>query len=223
MADKTGYVGRNPGDSSVVVARQSVTATGLTTDFSFTSGYTPGYIDAYLNGSRLIEGLDYVASDGGTVSLISAAINGDVLEMVAYKAFNAVNVTGRVGINSAGTVIGNVDTLNFIGVGNTFQLNGTQVDISISGAGAGGTWTTYTAGIATEKSVGINTTNLDDPDLTGVGNSFKGLYISNGMIINDNVLNGDNYIGTAYNGLMAGPVTVGVGGTLTIDGNFVVV
>ena len=43
------------------------------------------------------------------------------------------------------------------------------------------------------------------------------------MIINDNVLNGDNYIGTAYNGLMAGPVTVGVGGTLTIDGNFVVV
>ena len=223
MADKTGYVGRNPGDSSVVVARQSVTATGLTTDFSFNSGYTPGYIDAYLNGSRLIEGLDYVASDGGTVSLISAAINGDVLEMVAYKAFNAVNVNGRVAINSAGTVIGNVDTLNFIGVGNTFQLNGTQVDISISGAGAGGTWTTYTAGIATEKSVGINTTNLDDPDLTGVGNSFKGLYISNGMIINDNVLNGDNYIGTAYNGLMAGPVTVGVGGTLTIDGNFVVV
>ena len=98
-------------------------------------------------------------------------------------------------------------------------------DISIAGGGggtgAGGTWSTYTAGIATSKSVGVNTTNLDDTDLTGIGNSFKGLYISNGMIVHDNILNGNHYIGTSMNGLMAGPVTID--GNLEIDGNYVVV
>lgn len=135
----------------------------------------------------------------------------------------ASNARG-VGIQSSGTIIGTgVTGLNFIGVGNTFVLNGSVVDVSISGggAGAGGTWATYTAGIATNKYVGVNTSTLDDKDLTGVGNSFAGLYISNGMLIVDNELNGSQYIGTAFNGLMAGPVTVN--GVLSVDGNYVVV
>ena len=130
----------------------------------------------------------------------------------------------EVGIQSGGVQIGaGITQLNFVGTGNTFAVNGTTVDISISGgsAGAGGTWSTYTAGIATSKSVGVNTSNLDDTDLTGIGNSFKGLYISNGMIVHDNVLNGNHYIGTTMNGLMAGPVTIN--GNLEIDGNYVVV
>jgi hypothetical protein len=69
--------------------------------------------------------------------------------------------------------------------------------------------------------VGINTTSITNPNLTGVGNSFNGVYIANGMIIVDNTLEGDHYIGTSYNGLMAGPVTIN--GTLTVDGNYVVV
>ena len=59
MADRSGYIGRAPGDSTVTVARQTFTPTGVTTDFTFTSGYNPGYIDAYLNGVRLIYGTDY--------------------------------------------------------------------------------------------------------------------------------------------------------------------
>ena len=222
MADRTGYIGRNPGDSSVIVARQSFAPSSTTSVFTFTSGYTPGYLDAYLNGSKLIEGSDYTASDSSTVTLLSAAESGDVLELVAYKAFNLVNSVARIGISSAGENIGSADRLNFIGVGNTFAINGTTIDVSIAGgAGAGGTWATYTAGIATTKSVGVNTSTLDDNDLVGVGNSFKGIYVSNGMMIVDNELNGDHYIGTAYNGLMAGPVTIN--GVLTIDGNYVVV
>ena len=129
----------------------------------------------------------------------------------------------EVGIQSGGVQIGaGITQLNFIGLGNTFAVNGTTVDVSISGnSGAGGTWRTYTAGIATNKSVGVNTNNLDDNDLVGVGNSFQGLYISNGMMITDNKLSGNHYIGTAFNGLMAGPVNIE--GTLTIDGNYVVV
>ena len=92
MADRNGYIGRAPGDSTVTVARQTFTPTGVTTDFTFTSGYNPGYIDAYLNGVRLIYGTDYTAGDGSVVGLTSAAQSGDILELVAYKAFNAATV-----------------------------------------------------------------------------------------------------------------------------------
>ena len=129
----------------------------------------------------------------------------------------------QIGIQSAGTQIGaGITQLNFVGAGNTFKVTGTTVDVSISGnTGAGGTWNNYNAGIATTKSVGINTSNFDDPDVVGAGNSFQGLYISNGMMITDNSLHGNHYIGTAFNGLMAGPVTIH--GTLTVEGNYVVV
>ena len=135
MADRNGYIGRAPGDSSVVVSRQIFNPTGVTTDFTFASGYTVGYLDLYLNGSRLIEGPDYAATDGVTISLISAAQNGDVLEGVAYKAFN-LTTDNRVGIQSAGVLIANAETLNFVGTGNTFAVNGTTVDVSISSGSA---------------------------------------------------------------------------------------
>ena len=167
-------------------------------------------------------GLKYVSSNGQVV-----VYHGGTRKLETNST--GVKVTGtfqgasQVGIQSGGVQIGaGITQLNFIGLGNTFAVNGTTVDVSISGnSGAGGTWSTYTAGIATTKSVGINTNNLDDNDLVGVGNSFQGLYISNGMMITDNSLHGNHYIGTAFNGLMAGPVTIE--GTLTIDGNYVVV
>ena len=135
MADRNGYIGRAPGDSSVVVSRQIFNPTGVTTDFTFASGYTVGYLDLYLNGSRLIEGPDYAATDGATISLISPAQDGDVLEGVAYKAFN-LTTDNRVGIQSAGVLIGQAETLNFVGTGNTFAVNGTTVDVSISSGSA---------------------------------------------------------------------------------------
>ena len=97
MADKTGYIGRNPGDSSVVVARQTFEPSGVQTNFTFASGYTPGYLDAYLNGIRLISAQDYTATGGSVVGLTSAAQNGDVLELVAYKAFNLGSINSAAG------------------------------------------------------------------------------------------------------------------------------
>ena len=135
MADRNGYIGRAPGDSSVVVSRQIFNPTGVTTDFTFSSGYTVGYLDLYLNGTRLIEGPDYSASNGSTITLISPATNGDVLEGVAYKAFN-LGDAHRVGIQSGGVFIGNAETLNFVGTGNTFAVNGTTIDVSISSGSA---------------------------------------------------------------------------------------
>ena len=128
-----------------------------------------------------------------------------------------------VGIQSAGSGIGTVRILNFVGAGNTFKKDGNRIDISIAGGGGGaGAFTTAITGIQTSsQTVGIGTTNVDDPDLQGIGNSARGLYVSNGMILYDNAINGNHYIGTSMNGLMAGPVSVN--GVLNVDGNFVVV
>ena len=107
MADKGGYIGRNPGDSQVTIARQQFTPTGVTTDFTFTSGYTVGYMDVYINGSKILLGRDYTAQNGSTVGLTSAAQNGDIVELVAYKAFNVSNVSesnGNFDVNGILTV-----------------------------------------------------------------------------------------------------------------------
>ena len=74
---------------------------------------------------------------------------------------------------------------------------------------------------STTKSVGVNTNSITDADLQGIGNTFQGLYIGNGMLVNDNALNGNHYIGTAFGGMMAEIVTIN--GVLTVDGNYVVV
>ena len=111
MAMKNGgYLGRVPGNANIVIAKQVHEPTGVQTDFTFASGYTPGYMDVYINGSRLIHPDDYSASDGSTVGLTTAATNGDVLELVAYKAFTVGNVTDAGGNFSVGqnlTVTGN--------------------------------------------------------------------------------------------------------------------
>ena len=136
----------------------------------------------------------------------------------------STNFVSAVGIQSAGTVIGvGITQLNFIGAGNTFAVSGTTVAVSIAGGGGGsGAFTTSITGIqTTSQIVGIGTTSTDDADLQGIGNSARGMYVSNGMIIMDNVVSGNHYIGTNFNGLMVGPVNIE--GTISIDGNYVVV
>ena len=136
----------------------------------------------------------------------------------------STNFVSAVGIQSAGTVIGvGITQLNFIGAGNTFAVSGTTVAVSIAGGGGGsGAFTTSITGIqTTSQIVGIGTTSTDDADLQGIGNSARGMYVSNGMILMDNLVSGNHYIGTNFNGLMVGPVNIE--GTISIDGNYVVV
>ena len=136
---KFGYIGNQPDASSVIIARESFAATGVQTDFTFAAGYTPGYLDVYFNGAKLIDVEDYTATNGNTVGLTSAATSGDTLELVSYKAFN-VGTLPTIGISSGGDVIADgisprVTTLNFVGLGNTFLKRGNVIDVSISGGG----------------------------------------------------------------------------------------
>jgi len=74
-----------------------------------------------------------VSGVGGTVTAVGNATFAGIV-----TASDGRLIAG-VGINSAGTTIGTgITTLNFIGTGNTFALNGTTMDISIQGGGGGG-------------------------------------------------------------------------------------
>ncbi len=76
------YIGNSP-----VVASQRVetalTATSNHTAFTPSSGYTLGYCDVYQNGVKLVNGDDYTASDGATVTLATGAASGDSIVIVA--------------------------------------------------------------------------------------------------------------------------------------------
>ena len=105
MADKTGYIGRSPSDSTTIIARQSFSV-GISTDsFSFNSGYTPGYVDVYINGVKLIDVSDFSATDGSNITLLTAANIGDVVEVVAYKAFNIGSISDTPGNFNVGNVL----------------------------------------------------------------------------------------------------------------------
>ena len=151
--------------SNVASKTISVTATASQTLFTVTGGYRINQVAVFRNGVRLADGSDFTARDGATVTLLSAAAVNDVLEFQIFDDFRVADaiasaaaeqtisgnltVTGTItgltsvtgaaiGISSGGTVVGAAKTLNFIGTGNTFAMNGDTVDISIAGGGGGG-------------------------------------------------------------------------------------
>ena len=149
-----------------------------------------------------ISGINSITANGGDVNLFRA--DGTAADVTVN------NITS--GVITATTFKGAVE-------GN---ITGNTIAISIAGGGGSSAFTTSVTGIQTAAAiVGIGTTTTDDAELQGIGNSARGLYVSNGMILYDNAINGNHYIGTSMNGLMAGPVSVN--GVLSVDGNFVVV
>jgi hypothetical protein len=125
-----------------------------------------------------------------------------------------------VGIQSGGVNIGvGVTQLNFIGFGNTFAYNSStnSIDVSISGnAGAGGTFSANAVGVHTTKILGINTTTIagaanSEGAIQAVGN----IALVDGAILTDQNIDSNLFIPSGKNGLVIGPVTVGLG--ITID------
>ena len=148
----------------------------------------------------------------GNLSIGGTLTYEDVTNVDSVGVITARSGIQGIGIQSGGlnVAVGVLTALNFIGAGNTFKVTGSTVDISIQGGGGGGgAFTTSVTGVQTSSViVGIGTTTTDDPDLQGIGNTAKGLYISNGMMIMDNTVHGNHYIGTNFNGLMVGPVNI---------------
>ena len=125
----------------------------------------------------------------------------------------------QIGIQSGGVQIGaGITQLNFIGVGNTFAVNGTTVNVSIAGgAGAGGTWGSNAVGVHTDKIVGINTSTI-----AGSATSEGALQVTGNIGITEGLLTLDSNLYTSVsvpsgkNALLIGPTTVAAGATIDI-------
>lgn len=63
----------------------------------FDAAYVPGYVDVYYNGLLLVPTNDYIAADGATVVLTSAALGGDPVSIVAWEIASLSTVTGPTG------------------------------------------------------------------------------------------------------------------------------
>jgi hypothetical protein len=115
------------------------------------------------------------------------SVSGDISGSGSGLTGVSTNFVSAIGIQSAGLNIGvGITQLNFIGAGNTFAVNGTTVDISISGSGGG-------AGLSTS---GIST----------------GYIWSNPNSINESI----DLTQPDHNYAMIGPISVAVGATVTV-------
>ena len=198
MAEGQGYIGRSPGDSSVIIASQTFEPSGIQTNFTFASGYDPGYVDVYLNGARLIYANDYTATDGSTVALVEAATNGDVLECVAYKAFNVAQVSSSTGNFTVGQDL----TVTGFTTGGSAYYSGIVTASSFAGDGSALTGVASTDNIITGVAVTIGGI-LRVTDTTQSTSSTTGAVIVSGGV------------GIAKSLHVGGNVTVG--GTITYE------
>ncbi len=143
----------------------TATATAGQTLFTVVGGYRINNISVYRNGVRLGNQSDFIALDGSTVTFNTPCADGDEIEFDIFDDFHVsdaivsaassqtvsgdlvvtgtlyaeVDGVGEVGIQSGGTTVGIVSTINFTGAGNTVTLkpNGV-IDVAISGGARGG-------------------------------------------------------------------------------------
>ena len=87
-----GYIGTVPAPQATQL-RQTFTATASQTTFG-TAGYTVGYIDVFMNGVRLIDGVDFQAVNGSEVVLTTGAAVGDIIDIIAYTASDTADQKG---------------------------------------------------------------------------------------------------------------------------------
>ena len=103
------YIGAEP-DGMGKAQRFTFTASGGETvvsadDDGIPIGYTAGQVSVYLNGVKLVVGTgkDCQATNGSTITGLSALAASDVVEVVALSIFSATTVEGTALISTGET------------------------------------------------------------------------------------------------------------------------
>ena len=69
----------------------SATATASQTQFTVTGGYRINQLGVFRNGVRLVDGVDFTATDGSIVTLLTPSAASDTLEFQIFDSFNVAN------------------------------------------------------------------------------------------------------------------------------------
>tara|TARA_R110000796_G_scaffold26283_1_gene73172 strand:- start:1416 stop:2408 length:993 start_codon:yes stop_codon:yes gene_type:complete len=183
-----GYIGATPVPQATQ-HREAFTATANQVSFA-TAGYTPQFIDIYLNGVKLAPS-DYVATNGSDIVLATGAATGDILEYVAYTPFEVANqtFTGTTTLTDSGAAPLVVNRTTSDGDITVFQKDGTTIG-SIGSISGDMFLATGVAGIRLTDSVPDIRPVLSDgsnsdatTNLGAGGDRFKDLYLSGGVYL----------------------------------------
>ena len=77
--------------TEVAPVGSSITTLTGTDDYANTLAYTPGTELVYVNGILIARGIDYTASNGTSVVLVTALVPGDIIEIIGNTAFSVAN------------------------------------------------------------------------------------------------------------------------------------
>ena len=69
----------------------SATATASQTQFTVTGGYRINQLGVFRNGVRLVDGVDFTATDGSIVTLLTHSAESDTLAFQIFDSFNVAN------------------------------------------------------------------------------------------------------------------------------------
>ena len=83
----------------------TATANGTADTFYPTGGYIVGYLDTFYNGVRVVEHIDYTASDGVSIVFATAPLDGAVIEMVSYGPISMVDAVRKSGDSMNNTLL----------------------------------------------------------------------------------------------------------------------
>ena len=197
-----GYLGNSPSDTSVRIARQIYTTSGVTTDFTFTSGYDPGYIDVYVNGERQTEGTNFTANDGSTVIILNGGVSsGSTVECAAYKTFNVATVTlGEVTDVDDLTITGAVNAgSGDIGIA-TIHSSGIDAGVGvITAASYVGDGSSLT-GIASTDIINAEQVNVSGSTTTGIATVSTSVVVGSAVTVTATAITIDPAVTTTIDG-----------------------
>ena len=101
------YIGQEPGlgEAERFIFTASGSETTVTADDDgLPLNYTVNQLSLYLNGVKLVLGTDFTATNGSTITGLSALTAGDVVEVIALSTFSPADTVPKTG----GTFTGNV-------------------------------------------------------------------------------------------------------------------
>jgi hypothetical protein len=170
----SGYIGaRAPGVSSGTENKKKFSITGTTTSLTGLI-YNTGRVHVFHNGVRLVDGTDYTATDGATITLTTAAESGDEVVVISQASLQIADVLTLAGGDLTGdlSVDGIISTTN----GADIDMDGTASgQLKLDGNGYGGAialnaqgMNIYTNSASRDIIFGTNETEVMRIDGTGI-------------------------------------------------------
>ena len=140
--------------------------------------YTPGQEQVYLNGILLVRGDDYTATNGTSITGLTALAENDFIQVNCYNNFSVASlpVSGLVGTIANNQLQNSAITINgtAISLGGTVTLPGDVESVTAgTGLSGGGSSGALTISIDTATTVDKTTAHvLTNKDLTSGTNTF---------------------------------------------------